>query len=439
MVSVSLNKVNIALRMVRTGPKNRAKGSGMSGGKRAASLSPPKPRISANLDGRQSGPGRGVQNEPDITAGATSDSAKPPVTRKKTQSSVKAANEAAEATNVPNGVSGRGGKTPMSPAGQSVTPGATSLVQACLQGAVDKPGQPPEQANVRRAKSCRQADSDESEDASTECKEAKGTWGSIFNDNNEHEEDDKDAEDDEESEGKASSDDPDDEEDPEFALLRWEMDALEHCMYSKGTMASVFARTVTQARLAGKTFGDNAVAAMAAIFEGSENPNPCAVAAVLEPDAASARAYLVIMNGKVGFTLLHHLQRVDREIWPGDLIANQIVAFEGDIQPQGPTLNVVVFNKAKDTLFQQFNLPRARLVETNTRYSLRANRNNQSLTFVVDPSVTARVTGAVTRMIPIPMEWAPIIVYGPNFGAGCSTCSTHSTRMTGPACIPSWR
>jgi hypothetical protein len=181
-------------------------------------------------------------------------------------------------------------------------------------------------------------------------------------------------------------------------------------------MASVFARTVTQARLAGKTFGDDAVAAMAAIFEGSENPDPCAVAAVLELVAASARAYLVIMNGKVGFTLLHHLQRVDWEIWPGDPIANQIVAFEGDIRPQGPTPNVIVFNKAKDTLFQQFNLPRACLVETNARYSLRANGNNQSHTFMVDPLVTARVTGAVTRMIQILMEWAPMFVDGPNFG-----------------------
>ncbi len=52
MVSASSNEVNIAPRMVGTGPKNAAKGSGMSGGKRAGSLSPLKPRISANLDGR---------------------------------------------------------------------------------------------------------------------------------------------------------------------------------------------------------------------------------------------------------------------------------------------------------------------------------------------------------------------------------------------------
>jgi hypothetical protein len=313
------------------GPKKAAKGSGMSGGKRAASLSPPKPRISVNLDGHQCGPGRGVRNEPDIAAGATSASAKLLVTGKKTRSGVKAAHEVAEAMNVPDGASGHGGKTPTSPAGHLATSGATSWVQARLQGAADKPGCPPEQANVRRAKSRRRADSDKLKDASTECKEAGGARDGIFNDNNERKEDNKDAEDDKESKGKASGNNPDDEEDAELALLRQELDALEHRMYSKVTVALVFARTVTQAHLAGKTFGDNAVAAMAAIFEGSENPNPCAVAAALEPDAASARAYLIVMNGEVGFTLLHHLQQVDWEIWPGDPIANQIVAFEGDI------------------------------------------------------------------------------------------------------------
>jgi hypothetical protein len=128
-------------------------------------------------------------------------------------------------------------------------------------------------------------------------------------------------------------------------------------MYSKGTVALVFACAVTQAWLASQPFGDNAVLPMVAIFEASENPDLCVVAAALEPDAANARAYLVFMNGKVGFTLLHHLQQVDQEIRPGDPIATKIVAFEGNIRLHGPTPNVVMFNEAKDTLFQQFILP----------------------------------------------------------------------------------
>jgi hypothetical protein len=34
----------------------------------------------------------------------------------------------------------------------------------------------------------------------------------------------------------------------------------------------------------------------------------------------------------------------------------------------------------------------------------------------VDPSVTVKATGAVTRLIPIPLEWAPMFIDGPNFG-----------------------
>jgi hypothetical protein len=75
-----------------------------------------------------------------------------------------------------------------------------------------------------------------------------------------------------------------------------------------------------------------------------------------------------------------------------------------------------VFNKAEDTLFQRFNLPSACLVETHKWYHSRANGNNQNNTFLVDPSVTVKATGAVTRLIPIPLEWAPMFIDGPNFG-----------------------
>jgi hypothetical protein len=256
-------------------------------------------------------------------------------------------------------------------------------------------------------------------DASTKCKEAGGAWDGIIHDEDDNKDDDKDDKDNNKDKAKDSGNDPVDEDDAKPVLLHREMDSLEHRMYSEGTVASVFARAVTQARLAGQPFGDDAVTSIAAIFEGSENPNPCAVAAALEPDAVNARAYLIVMNIKVGFTLLHHLQLVDQEIWPGDPIATKTMAFEGDIRPQGPTPNVVVFNEAKDTLFQQFNLPPACLVKTFAKYR-QANRNDQHHTFVVEPSVTARITGVVTRMIPIPMEWVSMFVNGPNFGTAFS-------------------
>jgi hypothetical protein len=189
-------------------------------------------------------------------------------------------------------------------------------------------------------------------DASTKCKEAGGARDGIIHDKDDDGDNNEDDEDDNEDEAEDSGDDLDNEDNAKLVLLHWEMDSLEHPMYSEGTVASVFALAVTQAWLAGQPFGDNAVASMVAIFEGSENPNPCAVAAALEPDTANARAYLVVMNGNVGFTLLHHLQQVDQEIRPGDPIATKIVAFKGNIRPQRPPPNVVVFNKAKDTLFQ---------------------------------------------------------------------------------------
>ncbi len=104
-----------------------------------------------------------------------------------------------------------------------------------------------------------------------------------------------------------SSSKPDKEDNAELDLLHQKMDALEHHMYSKGTMASVFACAVTQARLASQAFGAEAVASITAIFEGRKNPDPCAVTAAVERGTAKAWAYLVVMNNELGFTLLHHL------------------------------------------------------------------------------------------------------------------------------------
>jgi hypothetical protein len=165
--------------------------------------------------------------------------------------------------------------------------------------------------------SCRRADSDESVgDESSKCKEAGGAQDIIFHNTNDDEEED---EDDDEDDG---LEDPDEEEDAELTLLRREMDTLEHRMFSEGTMASVFARTIAQAHLARKTLGADALEAMEDIFHGDAGADRGTVTAALEPNAARARVYLVIMNGDVGFTLLHHVQQMDQEIRPGDPIVN---------------------------------------------------------------------------------------------------------------------
>ena len=171
-------------------------------------------------------------------------------------------------------------------------------------------------------------------------------------------------------------------------------------MYSEGTVASVFARTIAQAHLARKTLGADALEAMEDIFLGDADADPGAVTAALEPNAAKARVYLVVMNGDVGFTLLHHVQQLDQEIRPTDPIANRIVAFAGDIRAQGPTPNVVVFDEEEDTLFQRFDLPAARLMETHDWYRSRANGNDQNNIFVVDPSIPVKVGGGGHQVDP---------------------------------------
>jgi len=67
-------------------------------------------------------------------------------------------------------------------------------------------------------------------------------------------------------------------------------------------------------------------------------------------------------------------------------------------------------------LFQWFNLPSANLDGSQQWYSSQANGNDRKNTFLVDPAITVKANGAVTRLIPIPLEWAPMFLDGPNFG-----------------------
>ena len=168
-------------------------------------------------------------------------------------------------------------------------------------------------------------------DGSSKCKEAGGAQDTISHNPDDNEEEEDDDEDD-------GLEDVDEEDDAELILLRRAMDALEHRMFSEGTVASVFARTIAQAQLAEKTLGADALEAMEDIFHGDAEADPGAVAAALEPNAARARVYLIVMNDNVGFTLLHHLQRMDQEIRPGDPIANKIVAFKATFDRRDPPL-----------------------------------------------------------------------------------------------------
>ena len=116
---------------------------------------------------------------------------------------------------------------------------------------------------------------------SSKGKEAGGAQDFIFhNPNNDKEEE----EDDNEEDGLEDSD----KEEAELAFLRWEMNALEHRILSEGTVASVFARTISQAQRAGKTLGWDALEAMEDIFQGDADADPGSVEATLEPNVGAS-------------------------------------------------------------------------------------------------------------------------------------------------------
>ena len=204
MAAKSSNEGNVVPTLVGARVKNAAKGSGMSGGKRTASQLPTKPRISSNLDGRQCGPKRSVRNGPGVVAAATRVSGKPHAIGKKTQSGAKAANEVSGATIL------------KSPVGRLVTVRTDTPVRA------------------------RNASDESLDDVSSKCKEAGGAQDNVIHEEDEDKDDKDDADEDDGEETIELN-----EEAVELTLLRREMDTLEQRMYSKGTVASVFARTVT--------------------------------------------------------------------------------------------------------------------------------------------------------------------------------------------------
>jgi hypothetical protein len=139
-----------------------------------------------------------------------------------------------------------------------------------------------------------------------------------------------------------SDEDSEDAGDKEDGQLRFGMEPLQRRMYVKGSVASVFARRVTQEWLDGGSANHEFQKTLSDIFGGSETPDPDVVQATLE--ASEARAYLVVMNKDHRFTLVHHLARLNHELRPSNPIVNRIVAFGDDIRPTATSPNVWVFD-----------------------------------------------------------------------------------------------
>jgi hypothetical protein len=122
-----------------------------------------------------------------------------------------------------------------------------------------------------------------------------------------------------------------------------------------------------------------------------------------------------MMIDDVGFTLLHNLQRMDFDIWPGYPIGSKVVAFGGDIRPSNSTPNIFDFNKDERNLIMWVYLPLAPPLQTIKKYKP-SLCNDQKYAFVWGATDNKTDTVASTRMIPIPMKWVLMFIDGSNFG-----------------------
>ncbi len=85
------------------------------------------------------------------------------------------------------------------------------------------------------------------------------------------------------------------------------------------------------------------------------------------------------------------------------------------MRTNGGTPDVFVFKEDKGGLFKRLYLPRVSVTETVTAYEQDSN-GDYAHTFVLDPTVEDHNAKPTTRMMPILLEWAPMIVDNPNFG-----------------------
>jgi hypothetical protein len=164
--------------------------------------------------------------------------------------------------------------------------------------------------------------------------------------------------------------------------------------------ASVFVVVVTYARLRGMGSIDEADAAIQAILN-PRRGGPMALEGPLDPELSKAWACITILaNYQLGFTLLYNLQRVEQELRPGNSIRAWVLAFGGEVQMNGGTPDVFVFEEDEGVLFKRLYLPRVLVAETVTAYEQDSN-GDYAHTYVLDPSIEDCNTKHTTRMMPI--------------------------------------
>jgi hypothetical protein len=123
-----------------------------------------------------------------------------------------------------------------------------------------------------------------------------------------------------------------------------------------------------------------------------------------------AAAYVASVRG-----VMYNLQRADQELRPGNPIKSRVVAFGGEVWPDDDTPDVFVLEEDEEDLFDRVYLPQVLVTDTVKAYEQDSD-GDYTHTFVLDPATRDKRAKPTTRMVPIPLEWAPIFVDNPNFG-----------------------
>ncbi len=186
-------------------------------------------------------------------------------------------------------------------------------------------------------------------------------------------------------------------------------------MYQERMAVLVFAVVVSNARLQGKEGINEAEAAIDNILT-PQKGEPTVLESALDPDASKILAYIAVLAvNDGGFTLMYNLQWANRELRPGNPIKSRVVAFGGEVRPDDDTPDVFVLKEDEEDLFERVYLPQVSVTDTMKAYE-QDSKGDYTHTFVLDPATWDKRAKPTTRMMPIPLEWAPMFVNNPDFG-----------------------
>ncbi len=91
------------------------------------------------------------------------------------------------------------------------------------------------------------------------------------------------------------------------------------------------------------------------------------------------------------------------------------MAFGGEVRPDNDTPDVFVLEEDEEDLFDWVYLPQVSVTDTVKAYEQDSD-GDYTHTFVLDPATWDKRAKPTTRMMPIPLEWAPMFVNNPDFG-----------------------